>query len=84
VNPRFSARTFARADFDPASTVLPTVACIACLWLERGGTLAALQQIPGHSTIDTAQGYTGITDNLVTRDAERIGGQGIATKEAVR
>ena len=46
----------------------------ACQWLERGGGLAALQQILGHASIDTTQRYARLTDEVVMREAERIGG----------
>jgi integrase len=44
----------------------------ACRWIERGGSLAALQQILGHSTVVTTQRYARIADDVVAREAERI------------
>ncbi|MFH1765367.1 MAG: site-specific integrase [Gemmatimonadota bacterium] len=46
----------------------------ACRWLEKGGSLAALQQILGHSTIVTTQRYARLTDEHVRREAERLEG----------
>ncbi len=46
----------------------------ACQWLERGGSLAALQQILGHASIETTQRYARLSDEAVMREAARIGG----------
>jgi integrase len=46
----------------------------ACQWLDRGGSLAALQQILGHASIETTQRYARLTDEVVMREAERIDG----------
>jgi integrase len=46
----------------------------ACQWLERGGSLPALQQILGHASIETTQRYARLTDEVVMREAVRIGG----------
>src|SRR5262245_42614542 len=45
----------------------------ACQWLERGGSLAALQQVLGHASIVTTQRYARLTDEAVMREAQRIG-----------
>ncbi len=50
----------------------------ACQWLERGGSLAALQQVLGHATTITTPRYARLSDDLVLREAERIEGQGAA------
>lgn len=44
----------------------------ACQWLDRGGSLAALQQILGHASIVTTQRYARLTDEIVMREAERV------------
>lgn len=45
----------------------------ACQWLERGGSLAALQQILGHASITTTQRYARLSDEAVMREAARMG-----------
>jgi hypothetical protein len=45
----------------------------ACRWLEKGGSLAALQQILGHASIVTTQRYARLSDEAVQREAERLG-----------
>jgi site-specific recombinase XerD len=47
----------------------------ACHWLERGGSLAALQQVLGHVIIVTTQRYAKLTDEAVMREARRIEGR---------
>ena len=44
----------------------------ACQWLERGGSLAALQQVLGHASIVTTQRYAKLTDEAVMREASRL------------
>jgi integrase len=46
----------------------------ACRWIERGGSLASLQQVLGHASVTTTQHYARLTDELVRREAERISG----------
>ena len=46
----------------------------ACRWLERGGSLAALQAILGHSTVVTTQRYAQLTDEAVRTEADRLAG----------
>jgi len=47
----------------------------ACQWLESGGSLAALQQILGHSTIVTTQRYARLSDESVMAEARRLAGK---------
>ena len=44
----------------------------ACRWLERGGSLSALQQMLGHSSIVTTQRHAGISDDMVRREVGRL------------
>lgn len=46
----------------------------ACRWIERGGSLASLQQILGHASVVTTQVYARLSDEHVMREAERISG----------
>ncbi len=54
----------------------------ACRWLERGGSLAALQVILGHSTIVTTQRYARLSDDHVRAEVERISGNSVANSVA--
>ncbi len=47
---------------------------IACQWLERGGSLAALQQVLGHASITTTQRYARLSDEAIMREAARLEG----------
>lgn len=44
----------------------------ACQWIERGGNLAALQQVLGHASIETTQRYARLSDEAVMREAARV------------
>jgi integrase len=44
----------------------------ACRWLERGGSLAALQQVLGHSTVVTTQRYGRLDEAAIRREAETV------------
>jgi len=47
----------------------------ACQRSERGGSLAALQQVLGHASITTTQRYAKLSDEAVMREAARIGSE---------
>jgi integrase len=44
----------------------------ACRCLERGGSLAALQIVLGHSSIVTTERYAKLTDEVVLRESARL------------
>ena len=44
----------------------------ACRWLERGGSLTALQQILGHASVVTTQRYARLSDEYVRLEAEHV------------
>jgi integrase len=46
----------------------------ACRWLEAGGSLPALQEILGHSSIVTTQRYARLNDEAIRKEAARIHG----------
>lgn len=46
----------------------------ACRYLERGGSLAALQQILGHASVTTTERYARLQHIHVMQDAQRVGG----------
>jgi integrase len=50
----------------------------ACTWLERGGSLPALQQILGHASVTTTQQYARLSDDSVRSEAARVNGSRIA------
>jgi integrase len=54
----------------------------ACRWVERGGSLAALQQMLGHSTVVMTQRYARISDDLVKAEAERLEARSVAESVA--
>jgi site-specific recombinase XerC len=56
----------------------------ACVWLERGGSLAGLQAVLGHSTIVTTQQYARLSDDHVWAEAEQISGSSVADSVAPR
>jgi len=48
---------------------------MACRWLEAGGSLAALQEMLGHSTILVTQRYARLNEAHVRAEAVRVGEQ---------
>ena len=44
----------------------------ACQWLEAGGSLAALQQLLGHSTVLTTQRCARLDEDAIRSEALRV------------
>jgi integrase len=44
-----------------------------CRWLEKGGSLAALQELLGHSTILTTQRYARLAESHVQAESAKVG-----------
>lgn len=44
----------------------------ACEWVDRGGSLAALQQLMGHSSITVTQRYGRISDSMIRAEVMRL------------
>jgi integrase len=47
----------------------------ACRWLEAGGSLPALQELLGHSSIVTTQRYGRLSDEAIRVEAAKIHGK---------
>src|SRR5262249_41023785 len=44
----------------------------ACQWIEHDGSLAALQQLLGHASVETTQRYARLSDDVIRREAARV------------
>lgn len=56
----------------------------ACRWLERGGSLAALQQLLGHASVVTTQRYARLSDDHVQSEVRRLWPDAVADSVAGR
>ena len=43
-----------------------------CRWIERGGSLAALQELMGHASVVTTQRYARLSEDMVRREVDRV------------
>jgi site-specific recombinase XerC len=51
----------------------------ACRWLERDGSLVALQELLGHTSITSTQRYGRLADTAVQAEVAKVMGNGMGT-----